>query len=45
MRLNSCEELDSFQSVIHDALNSCIPMRTVKQHPNANQETSASLVE
>jgi hypothetical protein len=35
MRLNSCEEqLDSFQSVVHVALNSCIPMRTVKQHPN-----------
>ena len=31
MRLNSCEEqLDSFQSVVHVALNSCIPMRTVK---------------
>ncbi|CAB4023186.1 Hypothetical predicted protein [Paramuricea clavata] len=28
MRLNSCEEqLDSFQSVVHVALNSCIPMR------------------
>jgi hypothetical protein len=35
MRLNSCEEqLDSFQSVVHVALNSCIPMRTVKHHPN-----------
>ena len=35
MRLNSCEEqLDSFQSVVHVAFNSCIPMRTVKHHPN-----------
>ncbi|CAB4001956.1 Hypothetical predicted protein [Paramuricea clavata] len=35
VRLNSCEEqLDSFQSVVHVALNSCISMRTVKHHPN-----------
>ena len=35
MQLNSCEEqLESFQSVVHVALNSCIPMRTVKHHPN-----------
>ena len=35
MRLNSCEvQLDSVQSVVHDALNSCIPMRTVKPHPD-----------
>ena len=35
MRLNSCEEqLDFFQSVVHVALNSCIPMRTVRHHPN-----------
>ncbi len=34
MQLNSCEDqLDFFQSVVHDALNSCIPMRTEKQHP------------
>ena len=27
-------KLDYFQSVVHVALNSCIPKRTVKQHPN-----------
>ncbi|XP_028403413.1 uncharacterized protein LOC114526110 [Dendronephthya gigantea] len=35
MRRNSCDDqLDLFQSVVHGALNSCIPMRTVKLHPN-----------
>ncbi|XP_028411930.1 uncharacterized protein LOC114534656 [Dendronephthya gigantea] len=35
IRRNSCDDqLDLFQSVVHGALNSCIPMRTVKLHPN-----------
>ena len=35
MPLNSCDDqLASFQRVVHDALDSCIPLRTVQQHPN-----------
>ena len=34
MRLNSCDDqLDLFQRVVHNAMD-CIPLRTVKQHPN-----------
>ena len=35
MRLNSCDDqLDSFQRVVHNAMDSCTPLRYVKQHPN-----------
>ena len=35
MRLNSCDDqLDSFQRVVHNAMDSCIPLRSVKQLPN-----------
>ena len=35
MQLNSCDDqLDSFQRVVHNAMDSYIPLRTVKQYPN-----------
>ena len=35
MRLSSCDDqLDSFQQAVHNAMDSCVPLRSVKQHPN-----------
>ena len=35
MRLDSCEhQLEAFQAVIDDAIDSCLPIVSVKKHPN-----------